>query len=206
MIFELGDFVEIVITEIENKFFHRSWSGLNSIEGLLITQILDHNIPMAIPGFKLGKGYIKTLIRELNTQEIGYKARVNAIIDQIFISSSRTLNQQSLQSHDFSQVFLKLDKMLRDNLSHPWTVHEMGKVVGLGITTFTEKIKSNTGFAPLQYLINLRVAESMRMIKNTEHSMTTIALELGFYSSQHFSSTFKKMTGISPKTYRKNGI
>jgi AraC-like DNA-binding protein len=80
----------------------------------------------------------------------------------------------------------------------------MGNVVGLGTTTFIEKIKFYTGFAPLQYLINLRVAEAMCMIKNSDYSMTRIALELGFYSSQHFFSTFKKMTGFSPKSYRKN--
>jgi AraC-like DNA-binding protein len=206
VIFDQGAFIEIILANTENEIFHKSWSGINSIEGLLISQILEQNIPMVIQGFKIGKVFIKSLILEINSQEIGFMASVNAILDQIFIHSSRTLNQQNLQGHDFTRVFLKLDKLLRENLSHPWTVQEMGKVVGLGITTFTEKTKSNTGFAPLQYLINLRIAESMRMIKNTDRSMTTIALDLGFYSSQHFSSTFKKMTGISPKTYRKNGI
>jgi AraC-like DNA-binding protein len=206
VIFDQGAFIEIILANTENEIFHKSWSGINSIEGLLISQILEQNIPMVIQGFKIGKVFIKSLILEINSQEIGFMASVNAILDQIFIHSSRTLNQQNLQGHDFTRVFLKLDKLLRENLSHPWTVQEMGKVVGLGITTFTEKTKSNTGFAPLQYLINLRIAESMRMIKNTDRSMTTIALDLGFYSSQHFSSAFKKMTGISPKAYRKNGI
>jgi len=206
VIFDQGAFIEIILTNTENEIFHKSWSGLSTIESLLISQILEQNNPMVVPSFKPADGFIKSLIRELKTQEIGYKARVNALLDQVFIYSSRTLNQQNLLSHDFPKVFFQLDKMLRDNLSHPWTVQEMGKVVGLGITTFTEKTKSNTGFAPLQYLINLRVAESMRIIKNTDHSLTNIALDLGFYSSQHFSSTFKKLTGISPKTYRKNGI
>lgn len=205
-ILEVGTFVEFAISEIEGVLFNRKWSGMGLPDGLLINQLLEQNVPMVIQDFKGGVTILRNLIREITKQEIGYITRVNGLIDEFFIFSARTLGLQNNQSHDFPKIFLKLDKMLRENLAHPWTVSEMGNVVGLGTTAFTEKIKFYTGFAPLHYLINLRVAEAMRMIKNTKYSMTRIALELGFYSSQHFSSTFKKLTGFSPNKYRKNGL
>ena len=53
------------------------------------------------------------------------------------------------------------------------------------------------------YLINLRISEAIRMLKSSTISLTDIALDTGFYSSQHFSTTFKKLTGYTPGHFRK---
>jgi transcriptional regulator GlxA family with amidase domain len=99
---------------------------------------------------------------------------------------------------------MKLEKTLRENLEHQWTVAEMAALVGLGTTAFTEKVKSYTGFSPLNYLINIRISEAIKLLKRTDVNLTDIALDTGFYSSQHFSTTFKKLTGYTPSQFRKN--
>jgi AraC-like DNA-binding protein len=76
-------------------------------------------------------------------------------------------------------------------------------MVGLGTTAFTEKVKSYTGFTPLHYLINIRISEAIKLLKRPMVNVTDIALETGFYSSQHFSTTFKKLTGHTPGEFRK---
>jgi AraC-like DNA-binding protein len=184
--------------------FISKYSRLEISDRQLIHQLFDFNNPVVVQGFQAGGEIYDCLFEELEQREVGFKTRVISLIDDLIVLSSRSLTHQEMNPHDFPKAFSKLDKLLRENLSHPWTVNEMAGVVGLKVTSFTEKIKFFTGFAPLQYLINLRVAEAMRLIRNTNHSLTKIALETGFYSSQHFSSTFKKMTGFSPKNFREN--
>jgi AraC-like DNA-binding protein len=82
----------------------------------------------------------------------------------------------------------------------------MAALVGLGTTAFTEKVKSYTGFSPLNYLITIRISEAIRLLKAQDLNITDIALDTGFYSSQHFSTTFKKLTGYTPSDFRKNNI
>jgi AraC-like DNA-binding protein len=65
-------------------------------------------------------------------------------------------------------------------------------------------VKSYSGFSPLNYLINIRISEAIKLLKNRNISITEISLETGFYSSQHFSTTFKKLTGFTPGEFRKN--
>jgi AraC-like DNA-binding protein len=101
---------------------------------------------------------------------------------------------------------MQLEQTLRENLSHQWTVEEMAALVGLGTTMFTEKVKSYTGFSPLNYLITIRISEAIRMLKGNDQNVTDIALDTGFYSSQHFSTTFKKLTGYTPSDFRKKNI
>jgi len=43
-------------------------------------------------------------------------------------------------------------------------------------------------------------------LKKKDVSITDIALDTGFYSSQHFSTTFKKLTGYTPSQFRKNNL
>jgi AraC-like DNA-binding protein len=101
---------------------------------------------------------------------------------------------------------MKLEQSLREDLSHQWTLGEMAALVGLGITAFTEKVKSYTGFSPLNYLINIRISEAIKLLKRTDVHITDIALDVGFYSSQHFATTFKKLTGYTPTEFRKKHI
>ena len=146
------------------------------------------------------------LQNEILKQELGFSTRVNQLLDELFILITRQLTRQNNSHRDFPQTFLKLEETLRKNLSHQWTVEEMAALVGLGTTAFNEKVKNFTGFSPLNYLINIRISEAIKLLKRPDVNVTSIALETGFYSSQHFSTTFKKLTGYTPSQFRKNNI
>jgi AraC-like DNA-binding protein len=79
----------------------------------------------------------------------------------------------------------------------------MAASVGMGTTLFNERVKSYSGFSPLAYLINIRISEAIKLLRNPDLSITDIALDTGFYSSQHFSTTFRKLTGYTPREFRK---
>ncbi|MHB9131331.1 MAG: helix-turn-helix transcriptional regulator [Armatimonadota bacterium] len=61
------------------------------------------------------------------------------------------------------------------------------------------------GQTPKQYQLQCRIHEAQRLLQTTRLSITTIAAELGFASSQHFALVFKRSTGICPSMYRGHG-
>lgn len=62
--------------------------------------------------------------------------------------------------------------------------------------------KTNTKF--IDYLTNVRINHAKRLlISNSDTPVKEIALMVGYYSSRHFSSTFKKYTNVYPTEYRK---
>jgi AraC-like DNA-binding protein len=188
----------------ENVLNLGEWSNISESEQKLMGKILCQKMQSLIQNFKKFGEILQKLEFEISANEIGYKAKVNSLIDDIWIQTVRQLTNGDSGGRIFPQSFHKLDMLLRENLSHPWTVEEMAAIIGLGSTTFTEKFKTFSGFAPLNYLINLRISEAIRLLKNTDKSLTDIALGTGFYSSQHFSTTFKKLTGFTPGLIRKN--
>ena len=181
-----------------------SWSGISENETRSIGKLLSLNHISVLPKLPAAGQVFQTLQKEFAGQEIGYTVRVNQLIDELLISAVRHLTRQNNLQRDFPQTFMQLEQNLRSHLDHQWLVDEMAVLVGLGTTAFTEKVKSYTGFSPLHYLINIRIAEAIKLLKNTTQPVTDIALATGFYSSQHFSTTFKKLTGYTPRQFRKN--
>lgn len=186
------------------EFTLGEWSGFSTSEQKLIGKLFLLNQKPVIQNFRIFGEVFSKIQNELSICEIGFKTRVNQLLDELILCTVRQLSKQDNQRRAFPQTFQRFDKILRENISHPWTVEEMAVIMGLGTTAFTVKVKSYSGFSPLNYLINLRIAETIRLLKNTKTSLTEIALDTGFYSSQHFSSTFKKLTGYTPGYYRNN--
>ncbi len=207
-VFDIGSLKWITIKpqvfEPSGELILGEWSGISETDQRVIGKILSLNKKPILSRLKSCQQIFQSLEMELFTQEIGYRTRINHLIDELLITAVRHLSKQDNLRRDFPQTFLKLEQSLRENLSDPWTVEEMAGLVGLGTTAFTEKVKAFSGFSPLNYLINIRISEAIKLLNRKDLSLTDIALETGFYSSQHFSSTFKKLTGYTPREFRKS--
>lgn len=206
---DIGAFYSIGITlkneSVNNKTFG-AWSAVSSTDFISIRKILFQSDSPVISKLPEAATLFQTLQQELFNQELGYITRVNQLLDELFILVTRRLTRQHISARDFPHTFLKLEETLRKNLSHHWTVEEMAALVGLGTTAFGDKVKSFTGFSPLNYLINIRISEAIKLLKRPDVNVTDIALDTGFYSSQHFATTFKKLTGYTPSQFRKNNL
>ena len=182
------------------------WSRLTDKESSTIGRILLVNKCPILSKLKEAGTIFQNIHNEFVNQEIGHCVRVSLLIDELFILIARQLTRQNNSRRDFPQTFLKLEQALRENLSHQWTLEEMAALVGLGNTAFSEKVKNYTGFSPLNYLINIRITEAIKLLKRPNVHVTDIALDVGFYSSQHFATTFKKLTGYTPSEFRKKNL
>ena len=189
-----------------NELFSGKWSSLSEAESQAINKVLLMNTVPVISKLPEAGRILRYIHDEFLNQEIGYSTRVNQLIDELFIIITRHLTKQNNRARDFPKVFMQLEHALRQNLSQQWTVEEMAAIAGMGTTLFNEKVKSYTGFTPLNYLINIRISEAIKLLKKKDVSITDIALDTGFYSSQHFSTTFKKLTGYTPSEFRKNNL
>ncbi|MCP9753448.1 AraC family transcriptional regulator [Ferruginibacter sp. HRS2-29] len=199
-------YVELEKASIPENILFGNWSCLPKKELSAIGKILKLSSSPVISKVKEVERILFAIRHELFHQQIAYITRVNQLIDEMFILIARKLSLQNNTQRDFPKSFLTLEEELRKNLSNQWTVEDMAALVGLGTTAFTEKVKNYSGFSPLNYLITIRISEAMRLLRRNDLNITDIALDTGFYSSQHFSTTFKKLTGYTPSNFRKKNI
>lgn len=94
-------------------------------------------------------------------------------------------------------------KYINNNYQHPITLTSLAKLLNLNSSYLSLKFKSVNGIGFKEYLNNVRIGHAEKLLLETKKSITTIALECGFESSNYFGDIFKKRNGISPSEFRK---
>lgn len=68
---------------------------------------------------------------------------------------------------------------------------------------FAHAFKAAYGYAPLQYITRRRIGEAQTLLIDTALPITEISIRTGYNSSSYFNKAFHKITGMSPRDYRK---
>ncbi|MFD1554219.1 AraC family transcriptional regulator [Paraburkholderia silviterrae] len=92
--------------------------------------------------------------------------------------------------------------MMHGSPDQRWTIESLASGVGMSRTAFASRFRSMVGSAPLAYLHRWRMAIAMTALKDSEESLMSIAVRIGYLSDTAFSIAFKRATGISPGRYR----
>ncbi len=181
-----------------------SWSKISKYDQIDIGEIFKHH-----QYFKIEKSnFLARLFEQLTTEifihELIQNEMVIHLVDQIMIMYAREAQKTRKQSPMIRQISQQIERNIAKDPSYHWTVPKMAQSVQLGLTTFSERLKTETGLSPINFLIKIRINIAMELMAQINNKIADIAYETGFNSPQHFSLTFKKMTGITPMKYRKN--
>lgn len=68
-----------------------------------------------------------------------------------------------------------------------------------------EAFRRAYGVPPHTYQLQRRVREAKQRLLAGE-PLASLALELGFYDQAHFSSTFRRFTGVTPGRFRREAL
>lgn len=74
---------------------------------------------------------------------------------------------------------------------------------GLSRFHFCRAFKESTGLSPHAWLRQQRVEHAMSMLRNTDASIVSVAVELGYASHTAFAAAFRKLTGETPSDWRR---
>lgn len=66
-----------------------------------------------------------------------------------------------------------------------------------------KQFKRHTGYSPHDYLINVRIAHAIELLKYTSCTVADIAMQVGIDNVSHFINLFKDRTDSTPLAYRK---
>ena len=100
--------------------------------------------------------------------------------------------------------FQQLQAWLRSRLAEPPALPEMAERVGLSPAHFAVVFKQETGMTPLEFMNSARIDEAAARLRTGGRiSITDVALDLGYSSSQYFSLVFKRAKGCTPREWQK---
>lgn len=91
---------------------------------------------------------------------------------------------------------------LRQNIDSSLALADMANHAGLSKSHFSRIFKDQTGYAPMDYFIHLKVQKAVSLLMLTDLSVREIATTVGYEDPYYFSRLFKKVTGASPSAIR----
>lgn len=74
---------------------------------------------------------------------------------------------------------------------------------GLSARRFIEVFRRDVGLRPKQFARIMRFRRALRLLGRCPHeSLSSLALEAGYYDQAHFTREFKELSGLAPIAYR----
>ncbi len=143
---------------------------------------------------------LKNAIDKQETENIEFYLRQ-------FISTIKSYSQENekeyfeLNSNSFKQI----NNYIENHIYEKFSLNELAKIANINKYGFAKKFKASTGMSPINYILMKKVFSS-KMLINPNTELTTIAYQYNFTDLAHFSKTFKRFVGISPKNYQQTII
>lgn len=111
-------------------------------------------------------------------------------------------NIAGLRQHRDSSVH-KAQDWLDSNYHDKVEFNQLADDLGMSSRTFIRRFQKATGEKPTRYLQRLRVEAAKHQLINSDNSIKTISLDVGYRDFGFFSQVFKSLTEVSPREFRR---
>ena len=126
--------------------------------------------------------------------------QMNRMRNEIYIS--QRLAKLTTKPDDADEFIDRLHRIIRENISNgDFNIDDLAQEMGLSRSAFYKKVKSQTGFAPVDLIKEFRLSHAAELLQTTSHSITEIAYRSGFRDAGYFGKCFRKRYGMSPREY-----
>ena len=92
---------------------------------------------------------------------------------------------------------------MRTNLDENLPLVELARRGGLSQSHFARAFREAMGEPPHRYLVGLRIERARDLLENTRMSVIEIGMVCGFQQPTHFATMFRRLTGMSPRAWRR---
>jgi AraC-like DNA-binding protein len=110
------------------------------------------------------------------------------------------LAQPNATSADSSRIQQAIE--LIEQSKAPVSLADLANAAGMSESAFKLSFKKQTGLPPVEFATRHRIETARGLLLATKRPITDIAHELGFSSSQHFATAFRRYSGQSPNEFR----
>lgn len=92
----------------------------------------------------------------------------------------------------------RIEQMMAANTGNPLQLEELAVLSGMSRSALGRLFMGHRGLSPCARFRDIRLARAKQLLEDGERSITEIAMETGFASSQHFAGAFRKKYGCRP--------
>ena len=151
--------------------------------------------------FEAMKNKFEYVLKHQRADEMSHLGALSAFFD---ILSTILPHLQSQPQKQLDSRILGAIEYIEQNYIENITVDDLATAANMSASRFYPCFREALGVTPIDYLNHYRVNRAMMyLVSDTEMSVESISMAVGFESSTYFRRVFKKITGKTPREYRK---
>jgi len=129
---------------------------------------------------------------------------LQAILLQLLLSlkQDRTVTGTDLPLDPQDNLLRSINRLLAEWRGRTIIVADIATALNFSESRLRTVFKQTAGIPLGSYIQNYRLNRAMSLLSTSSLSISDVAMETGFGSTQAFSRLFKKKTGFTPRTYR----
>jgi AraC-like DNA-binding protein len=108
----------------------------------------------------------------------------------------------AVEHSEHSLMVREAMKLMENHLEEPLPLPEIARKLGWSPSHFKQRFRAEVGIPPAQFYLRRRITEACRRLQSSTNNVTRIGLDLGFQSGEYFATVFKRVTGLTPRTFR----
>ena len=135
-------------------------------------------------------------------QKTGFQQILAGIVSHLLGLAFSLDKNQFLENLHVTNQINKAKIIIVENIFTGIKAEEIAEKINMSYSWFRRIFKDYTGFAPAQYIQELKIQKGKELLTNSSLSVKEIAFKMGFDNSEYFFTAFKKKTGMTPIQYR----
>jgi len=143
----------------------------------------------------------KSMIQLISEEPFGFQRTASGICLQL-IAEICNIQKGTGTSNQANSLISKAKYLMHKKIDEDIDFHTFCKNHGISYSKFRSDFKLQTGFAPLQYFLLMKIEKAKDLLNNTDLRAKQVAHHLGFKSDHYFSRIFKLKTGLTPQEFR----
>jgi len=147
----------------------------------------------------------KRFLNNLAVEPAGLQQLLAANVMEI-LGASLAAERSAQTVGSFGDAVRHAIRLLEKRVEQIVDLEQLAASLGLAYDRFRHIFKQQTGLAPYQYHLQLRINRAKELLRGTPLPAREIASLLHFDDPYHFSKIFKKKTGFSPTEWRTRTI
>lgn len=117
----------------------------------------------------------------------------------LLVSSNKPQNKNT---HTIGQNIQYAVQYMEYNFNSDIQISDITNYLSLSRSYFSREFHKQMGCSPKEYLLNYRIEEAKRLLRNTQLPVSDVAQKTGYSDTFSFSRIFRKKTGMSPSGFR----
>ena len=114
-----------------------------------------------------------------------------------------TARNESVTADRLDQIIEQAKAIMQEHVLQNIDLEVLADQLNISYSWFRKIFRDYTGHPPAKYFTLVKLRHAQHLLANTQDSIKEIAFALGFKSTEHFYTTFKRGTGSTPNLYRK---